>query len=57
MGNKTRVSWRDRLRNLFPKREKRAYHSTSGTYSPMAVRNENGEQGPIIPFNSNGYGR
>ena len=30
MASDERVSWRDRLRKLFPKREKRAYHSTSG---------------------------
>ncbi|MDF3282493.1 MULTISPECIES: hypothetical protein [Gordonia] len=49
--------WRDRLSKLIPRREKRAYHSTSGGYSPIAPRNEDGERGPIMPFNGNGWGR
>ncbi|WP_185090934.1 hypothetical protein [Gordonia oryzae] len=52
-----RRNWRDRLSTLIPRREKRGYHSTSGGYSPIAPRNEDGERGPIMPFNGNGWGR
>ncbi|QTI70692.1 hypothetical protein [Gordonia polyisoprenivorans] len=49
--------WRDRLSKLIPRREKRAYHSTGGGYSPISPRNADGERGPIMPFNGNGWGR